>query len=340
MSKVQKVPERRFVEYGGFQPLELNPGREYFHQYEKCLSRFNSVKAALVYLLSRLHPKHIWLPYYYCPSTIEAIRKTGIDILFYHIDTKMLPVDLPDNIDTAVLLVNYFGVMDEQIEKLSGQYKKAEVIVDQAHAFFAKPIIQSHIYNVYSARKFFGVPDGAYLVSLDIQQVKKDFSISNSYAQYLLSAFEQGTNTAYHMKKDADLIISRHYNSMSLLAQGLLKNTNYNRVKKIRKKNYSLLYNMLKENNELKISSDMAAYLFPFLPREGGEIIKNKMVDQRIYVPTLWNGNDLREAGNQFEKNMAENAVFLPIDQRYNSVDMNYIGNMIFRVLDNLNAIL
>lgn len=41
-------------EYGGFLPLELNPGNEYFVEYEDMLCRFNSVKAALNYLIIRL----------------------------------------------------------------------------------------------------------------------------------------------------------------------------------------------------------------------------------------------------------------------------------------------
>ena len=41
-------------EYGGFLPLELNPGKEYFAQYDPYLRRFNSVKAGIDYLIKRI----------------------------------------------------------------------------------------------------------------------------------------------------------------------------------------------------------------------------------------------------------------------------------------------
>ena len=38
---------RKNKEYGGFLPLELNPGQEYYYEYEDHMVRFNCAKAAV-----------------------------------------------------------------------------------------------------------------------------------------------------------------------------------------------------------------------------------------------------------------------------------------------------
>ena len=63
--------------YGGFLPLELNEGQEFFTDYTDYLRRYNSVKAGLYYLLEIISVKKIYLPYYYCPTTTDAIKSTS-----------------------------------------------------------------------------------------------------------------------------------------------------------------------------------------------------------------------------------------------------------------------
>lgn len=67
--------KRTRQEYGGFLPLELNPGKEWFDGYQDNLRRFNSVKATIVHAICLTDIQEIYVPYYYCPSTTEAIKK-------------------------------------------------------------------------------------------------------------------------------------------------------------------------------------------------------------------------------------------------------------------------
>lgn len=322
-------------EYGGFLPLELNPGEEYFSQYgEDNLYRFNSVKAALDMLIRELDTDEIFLPYYYCPSTTVAIKNTGIKVSFYHIDESLLPESIPDKVNTTVLLVDYFGVCGEAITKLARTFSKSEVIIDRAHDFFEKPVMSEHIHNVYSARKFFGVPDGAYLVSSDRITGYASYSFSNGYADYLFKSYEEGTNAAYLIKKDADTVLGENYGPMSVLSNGLLRNADYERVRSQRSENYKVLYELLGDLNELSIPEEKPAYLFPFLNTRRGSIIKRRLVEEHIYVPTLWAGPDLTEFGNKYELNMKDNAVFLPVDQRYDTSDMSYIANRVKKIIE------
>lgn len=44
----------------------------------------------------------------------------------------------------------------------------------------------------------------------------------------------------------------------------------------------------------------------------------------------------ITEKGNEFEINMSDNAVFLPIDQRYDEEDMRFLANTVLEMRKNI----
>lgn len=312
-------------EYGGFLPLELNPGKEWFATYEPSLMRFNSVKASLICLLEQFRPKRICLPYYYCPTTIAAIKHTGTEVTWYHIGEDLLGRDIPDEPDTMVLLVNYFGVLDEALTSMAQTFCRARVILDHAHSFFCPPLQKENVYSTYSAKKFFGIPDGAYLVGEVNRAAEQAPSFMAAHAQYLLTAYEEGTNAAYGLKKQVDGAIAGNYAPMSVLAAGLLQNVDYDRVCRRRKENFSLFHRAFADVNALQLPDSCAAYHYPLLLNDMGEYVKKRLVQDKIYVPTLWNGQELHLYGTEFEKGLTRNTAFLPVDQRYDKADVQYM---------------
>lgn len=319
-------------EFGGYLPLELNSGKEMFEQYNEHLKRFNSVKASLAYVIGIEKPTKVLIPYYYCPSTIEALQRIDVEIVFYHISDDLQPEKLPDEKKTIILLVDYFGIKTEEVSKVAKEYRRATVIIDYAHSFFAEPIFQKNIYNIYSARKFFGVPDGSYVVAENILSCMEQPCTSYGYAGYLLHAYETGVNSAYLEKKEADEVIASKYTCMSKLTIGLLQNVDYESVKRKRISNYKVLHQLLGDVNELSIPEECPAYQYPLLPDIGGKKMKMELVKCKIFVSTLWKGKDLLEKGNDFERNMSDNAIFLPIDQRYDAEDMKYLTQKVLEV--------
>ena len=207
--------KRTKAEYGGFLPLELNPGKELFAKYEPMLMRFNTVKASINYLIMTIKVKRIYIPYYYCPSTIKAIKQIVSEVCFYHIDKDLLPTDLPDEDDTAILLVDYFGVRSRETVAFAEGFEKAEIILDFSHSFFTEAVIKNNVHSVYSAKKFLGIPDGAYLVSNAIEPDAQNLTVSIKYAEYLIMTYEEGTSAAYEKKKEADHFLNSNYAHMS-----------------------------------------------------------------------------------------------------------------------------
>lgn len=143
-------------EIGGYFELELNKGKEYH-----CNAvRLNSGTKCLEYILRAKAYKKIFIPYYTCEVILRQCKKLGLDYEFYSIDFNLNPVfEKEVKGDEVFLYTNYFGIKDATVKNLA--FKLKNLIVDNAQAFFSSHI--EGIDSFYSARKFFGVPDGAYL---------------------------------------------------------------------------------------------------------------------------------------------------------------------------------
>lgn len=314
--------------YGGFLPLELNPGIEWFDQYKQNCRSFNSVKAGLDCLIRKMGIRELSVPYYYCPSTTQAIRNAGVHVHFYHINNQFMPEPSVWEDGRPILLVNYFGILEKQIDKQIQSHKDNIIILDNAHAFFAQPHFAGNLYTLYSAKKFFGVPDGAYLVGKNVKPHEEKPEYAADYLHYSAVTFEQGTNVAYREKKAVDNMLSSHYAGMSILAHGLLQNVDYQRVRNRRTENFYWLWQYLQKVNELEFWETTPAYIFPLLCKNGRQV-KKKLIEKSVFVPTLWSGENLLNHGNEFEIHMSCDAVFLPIDQRYSKEDMQYLVRLI-----------
>ena len=59
-----------------------------------------------------------------------------------------------------------------------------------------------------------------------------------------------------------------------------------------------------------------------------------RLVSGRIYVSTLWTSELLSPSGNAFEHSMSDNAVFLPIDQRYGDDDIAFMKSIVLNMKD------
>lgn len=145
-------------EIGGYFEMEELPGEEYYPD----LLHLNLGRTALQYLLDRRGCQEIFLPYYLCDSVIDACRNSSAKVSFYSVNEELTPEidELPEG--AWLYLVNYYGQLtDEQIRFFQKKYQR--IIVDQTHAFYQRPV--EHVDTIYSPRKFFGLPDGAYLAA-------------------------------------------------------------------------------------------------------------------------------------------------------------------------------
>lgn len=305
-------------EIGGFLELELNHGSE-FHEHGIAL---NSGRNALCYLIRGRKIKRIWLPKLLCSAISDTCKEENVEILYYSIDKQLRPV-LPQSLEGDWLyLINYYGQYSvEEIRHLSRIYKN--IIVDNVQAFYTKPI--EGLDTIYTCRKFFGVPDGGYLYT-DCT-LPKILQKDESYDRltFLAGRLERSANEFYSAYRENEKRIDKlPLRKMSIVTQNMLRGIDYEQIKKDRERNFSYLHEHLRSINQLELCLPEGSYMYPLLVRDGAEIRK-KLQEEKIYIPTLWpNVMDSLKQG-EIEYILAENILPLPCDQRYGTIEMDYL---------------
>lgn len=295
---------------------------------------FNKQNAALSTVIKAVNINRIWIPAYICPSVfthLEDICKKR----YYHVDDQLMPVmtdfDQEVTAGDAVLLVNYFGVQDKEINDLVKKLedKDITVIVDCAHALFYSG---SGKFILKSPRKFAGITNGGILISsMPLANKWLDLSQSHDFNSYYQELRDKGnTESGYIQFKEHELFLEEA-DAMLMSFQTIreIKGIDWLAIREVRKKNFNHYYDCLYEMNELILAEDVAALYYPFRHKYGSEL-RQALIQARIFTPILWSDIDERVLNEREISNM-KNTVLLPIDQRYDGTDVN---NVVFRTLE------
>ena len=305
---------------GGYFELEARKGR---HYHDGAI-RLNTARNCFEYVLRVRTCRKVYVPYYTCEVMLEPIQKLGLDYEFYHINGQLEPVELPDlGQDDAFLYTNYFGLKQNCVKRLSSLYGQ-QLIVDNAQAFYDMPI--EGIDTFYSARKFFGVADGAYLYT--DKPTSRVFEQDSSFQRmsHLLKRLDLGAEEGYRdFRRNDDDLIGQDIKSISKLTDAILSGIDYDSARRKRRENYQYLHQVLKDSNRLQLPLDnnTVPMVYPYLT--GDASLKNRLIENKIFVATYWPNVFLWCNSADWEFELAQNTVFLPIDQRYDLNDMDRI---------------
>lgn len=303
---------------GGYFELELAKGQE----YHKNALRLNTGRNAFEYVLRVKKYSKVFLPYYTCEVMMETLRKTGIHIEYYAIDESLYPIlDFSGlAVGDVVVYTNYFGICDENINKISNE--NINIIIDNSQAFFSLPV--KELDTFYSTRKFFGVPDGAYLYTNRYVEGSLPKDMSYTRFEHLLGRIDDGAERFYSSFKSNDWSLKgQDIKVMSNLTQRLLMGIDYKRASNIRQENFNVLHRVLGKTNMLKFSFSKVnvPLVYPFLTGNGHEI-KMRLIEQKIFIPTYWPHLLKSAKRGSWEYFLAENLISLPVDQRYGETEM------------------
>lgn len=271
----------------------------------------------------------LFLPYFLCESLSEVALSENIEIIYYHINEDMLPVGINLNMlgeHSYLYFVNYYGLLRDKINEIINIYKY--VIIDNTHDFF--DINKYNADTIYNYRKYFGIPDGACIVSKDLQHnTKYEKGKSLNKILEMVSRDETGEYFHYPTFKEADKYFANEdLCYMSNFTENYLRAINYNFIYQKRLENYKMLSEKLnKLNRKADVSNTNLSYMYPFY-YEDGVGLRNYLLQKKIYSQLLW-PNVGWNGSNESEIGIAEKMVLLPIDQRYSGDDMNYISETI-----------
>ncbi|MGO1470263.1 MAG: hypothetical protein ACTHW2_09610, partial [Tissierella sp.] len=185
-------------EIGGYFELDQFINKPYYNN----MIELNTGRNALAYLIKAKGIKKVYIPHYLCDSVSGVLKMLSVDYEGYSIDKNFNPLfDKKLEKDQYLYIVNYYGqISNSSIRSFKEQY--GAIIIDNTQSFFQKPV--QGIDTIYSLRKYFGVPDGAYLSTDRILEEKLEEEKSSHRMKHILGRFEGEASTYYNDFKEND----------------------------------------------------------------------------------------------------------------------------------------
>ncbi|MBE6289100.1 MAG: hypothetical protein E7100_02535 [Bacteroidaceae bacterium] len=313
---------------------------------------FSLCREALYFIASLFEKtsKRVLLPAYTCQTVIDPFAELGWQIEYYNI-TSNLRIDTEDLIGKsetfapAICLAHPFYGADLNQEELDVllliKQKKCVLVEDLTQCVFSNQRSEIFDFFVGSYRKWFPIPDGAFLVGKGFDNVELDentiFVQYMSDAMYLRGLFHKtnDVNTKEISRRIGNVALSYISgqivpHKMSSFSRKLLAEIDLTTVQKRRMSNYRYLYenfHHIKSCTPVERSMDeitCAPLFFPIYVEDRGTIQK-QMAANEIYAPILWPVYSDSLLINQNIENIYNHILMIPCDQRYTQEDMERV---------------
>lgn len=301
-----------------------------FEEFHKNAIRLNTGRNCLEYILKARGYKKVYLPYYTCEVVLEPFKKLGIPYEFYHID---LNFEIRDNLtlkaDEALLYVNYYGLKQRYVELLAEKLGN-RLIVDNTQAFYAKPL--PGIDTFYTCRKFFGVPDGAYLYTEKKLEEKFEQDLSFDRMTSLTKRIDLGAEAGYgDFRETTKALAGQPIKRMSKLTHRMMQGIDYDLIAQRRRANYQQLHSALGKCNTLclPLEEETVPMVYPYLAPF--KSFRERLIENKVFVARYWPNVLEWTTEKDIEYLLAYQMQPLPIDQRYGEEDMNRIITLIIK---------
>lgn len=291
---------------------------------------YESARSALYALLVTVRPARIWIPYYICTAVKDAVKAAGISFTEYKLEKNFEPesgVVIGDN--DLILLVNYFGLFSELIDRQLCRFKRSQVVVDCSQSFFNQNF--DCLASIYSPRKFLPVPDGGSIIYRgELPTLPGSNQTSINRYQCLLGRVADEPEVS----RDAYLTSEHSFDDISLrkmsdFTRKLIGSIDVEYVSARRRENYNVLCD-LNYLNEFAIELNNSVPLcYLFVTKKAAEL-RQYLAQKRVLTPKFW--PDIMQVGS-LERMMDSKVVFIPVDHRYSKFDMQRINSLVVEFL-------
>ncbi|MBL0126372.1 MAG: hypothetical protein IPP83_02710 [Flavobacteriales bacterium] len=302
---------------GGFFELELPLKGRSPHPEAIALS---TGRACLMVILDVIRPSMVHVPFHTCDATLEPFKQLKIETRFYALKENLEPASLPIlGIGEYFLWTNYYGLCGDLTDRLKQHYAD-RLIIDDTHAFF-QGIHPGH-WSFTSARKYFGVPDGAYLFTPRPIEVEapRFTAISMDHGMLRAMGLQQEAFAAYQ-RYEACLPCA--VNRISTVSEGLLRGVDLEATKARRRLNFEFFAERIGHLDHLKLhlASDAVPFCFPFLPESPMD--RAALYTKGFFIPRYWPDAERRNTtGFEVERRLGADLLPLPVDHRYTPEDL------------------
>ena len=347
----------------------LNPNVQFPERLLGSPSQFNCVgedyvwlstgRSAIKYVIESIESrkpgikKVAVLPSFTCNTVFEPFLKAGYEVFYYPIENDLkttADIILKTAIEhdaSIILFHRFFGfnTLDNQIDSMcetlrnSGKY----TIEDCTQCLYSSiPRAQSD-YTVGSIRKWTGTPDGGFAVCRDGRFCQKpnqsdtmleQAKVKASYSKYRF-LFEgegnKGEMLAMYRKAEDLLDHQTKFYAISKTSASVQAHLDIKQLIRKRRENFTTLFQSLqgpmKPVFELDDNHDVPLY-FPILVEDRASLQKY-LADNSIYAPVVWPKDEQQQMVCTGAEHAYQHLLCIPIDQRYDTDDMNRIVRVI-----------
>ena len=123
---------------------------------------------------------------------------------------------------------------------------------------------------------------------------------------------------------------------MSAYAYEIAKGTDWNQVKEQRLRNAEILISALSNCSRVKLIQEKAyrCYFYVAFLVENREGIQSKLNALGIFTTIIWPLNEVQKCTCPIAEYTEAHILAAPCDQRYNEIDMHFIGSEIVRIVN------
>lgn len=294
------------------------------------------------------------LPPFTCHTVFEPFIEFGYEI-------HTLPISLclettaneiirsQEQTRASVLIVHrYYGFdtlpnFNHAVEVLRA--KGVVIIEDCTQCIYSTFKSSDADYFVGSIRKWCGVPDGGFAICKEGRFINKptvedktmvEAKRVASVLKYRYLFEHEGDKPAFKAKyRESERLLDEQqfFYTIGDLSANIQANLNVNTLRHKRQANYQTLLNGLKSVTSFKIlfndlTEESVPLYFPILV-DDRDTLQDLLADNDIYAPVVWPKPDCCPPICKDAEKIYEKILCIPIDQRYDSDDMNRIVKVI-----------
>ena len=322
------------------------------------MSTGRSATALVIKTIEERNPrinKTVCLPPFTCHTVFEPFIEAGYRVVTFPIgedlmanDTEIIKYAL-DNNAGIVLFHKYFGFDTiRDLGKTNTELRSHNIITieDTTQSLYSSFVPSHADYCVASIRKWCGVPDGGFAVcregNFNIRPTEYDKKLGFAKVEASLQKHNWIINgigdkeTFLKKYREAEDILNTQnnfhtINPLSLAIQFHQLDTN--RLKERRRKNFLTLLSSIKNINGIKpvfnsLSEEVVPLYFPIycMDRNATQTL---LAQNDIFAPIVWPKADNCPEICQEAEEIYNHILCIPIDQRYDTDDMERIVNVL-----------
>lgn len=279
--------------------------------------------------------QNVVIPSYCCESMIEPFVRNDVTVHFYKINYDTLVFPVQKDFD-AILILDYFGYEDKNVEEIAKWTKTAGkiVIYDATHKINGHSTLMKYVdYSFCSYRKWFYCNYANVTKSNGAFRIKKPSAYHEKYCALRNQAADLKTIYMKNDNTDKTRFLRLYYEAENVLEGDYIGyigkpiKINLDEIIKIRRENARFLIRELESVPEIRLwkntigDDDVPLFVPIFMKPEVKSELRKRLIENDIYCPVHWPISNLHKIDDK-ESDIYLEELSLVCDQRYGVDDM------------------